>query len=145
MSDIIKKIIPADPYFTVSEELARSLADGISADADITFEISEKPQFIDCGGELEKIRCPLCGSEISMDCWGEMMEKAFDGSGFSDLDAQMPCCSGKASLNDLNYFYSCGFACFEISLLNFDGDADDICRSISEKTGTSFRVITAHI
>lgn len=67
MSDYIIRIIPTNPYYHIEEEMTYkivyNLKVGITAD-DIELKQYGTPVFIDCGSNLEKIICPLCGAAI---------------------------------------------------------------------------------
>ena len=148
MSDYIIRIIPGDPFCCIpGEELCRlagHLGSMIKADK-IKAVTYEAPAFIDCGSNLEKIECPLCGSLLDFDWWGEAMSAAAENE-FSDLSVSLPCCGGKSSLNDLRYDFPCGFACAEISILNPPDEPGEEClRYIRDRFGTAVRVIRSHM
>ena len=79
MSDCITKIIPVSPYSHIApqivQEAEKYLAANFSAE-DITSVLYDTPAFIDCGGNLEEIKCPICGAALDFDWWGEVMDKA---------------------------------------------------------------------
>lgn len=120
MSDYNLYIIPSHPftkipYDTLHETLVY-LKNTFPAD---TIEIiqNENPEFIDCGENLEEIRCPICGKELSLDWWSEeMIQHA--SIHYENLDIITPCCKKKISLNDLYYHFPCGFACTYIRMMN---------------------------
>lgn len=120
MSDYNLYIIPSHPftkipYDTLHETLVY-LKSIFSAD---TIEIiqSDYPEFVDCGENLEEIRCPICGKELSSDWWGEEMIQ-HESIHYENLDIITPCCMKKTSLNDLHYHFTCGFACTYIRMMN---------------------------
>lgn len=84
---------------------------------DINAECNDYPQFVDCGAYLETIHYPKCGIEIDWGWWGNAMDEASESS-FRFLDVEMPCCKEIVSLNDLKYYYDCGFACSLIEIYN---------------------------
>lgn len=148
MSDCIFRIIPSDPYYRMEEAKAPAvvacLKARISAD-DIAVKTYDAPVFIDCGENLERITCPVCGAELDFDWWGEAMEAASEGA-FMDLSVKLPCCGERSSLNDLCYDFPCGFSCVEVSILNPTALPDDDCLlHIQDLLGTPVRCITAHI
>ena len=73
MSDRLVKIIPADPYKAISDATLREAKDylqtAIRCDS-ITIQTSAYLAFVDCGGNLERISCPVCHSEIGFEWWG---------------------------------------------------------------------------
>lgn len=122
MSDIVYRIIPSNHTFLPEstqpiDGAVKLLKMYIQAEK-ITWEKYESPTFVDCGGNLESINCPYCGSKIDFDIWQEMMDKSYKKSSFNDLSVYLSCCNSKSSLNDLNYDMDCGFARFVIEVLN---------------------------
>ncbi|MDE6566603.1 MAG: hypothetical protein K2K70_02580, partial [Lachnospiraceae bacterium] len=106
MSDIITKIVPIKYDYIAGEEQIQATImyiKEIVPGYQIETEVFETIQFVDCGGELEKIKCPDCGEEISFDWWGEVMNTAAEKD-FSDLSVKLPCCGRDGSLNDLEYY-----------------------------------------
>lgn len=120
MSDYICKIIPKTPDLRIPSPrmlAARSwLRTHVQSDQ-VTCRLSEMPEFVDCGGNLENIRCPLCGAGISFDWWGEAMDQAAAGN-FQDRRVVVPCCGSKTDLDELLYEFPCGFSCAELDLVN---------------------------
>lgn len=148
MSDYIVKIMPEDPFYKVSEPTLQSvkafLETQIHCDS-IEVESNETPIFIDCGTNLEKISCPECNAELDFDWWGEAMAKAAE-DGFTSLEAKMPCCQKNVSLNDLNYYSTCGFACCLICIHNPKQSVNDkIIDTVRNILGTGVRIVEAHI
>lgn len=148
MSDYIVKIIPRDPQVHISDSIANrvlaALQEKILAQR-ATAESNETPQFIDCGGNLESICCPVCGGPLEFDWWGEQMNIAAK-EGFANLEICLPCCGSISSLNDLKYHFPCGFACTELVLWNpaEELSAEDITW-IESQLETQVRVIRAHL
>ena len=148
MSDYILKIIPADPYVKISEDVLCEVKEYLYKNTDcerIDTSISLYPDFIDCGGNLESISCPECGTIIDFDWWGNAVDKA-SNEHFSDLSVKMPCCGTKISLNDLNYDMKCGFASCEICIMNpYRLLEDDVINEIQRKLGTEIVLIHSNI
>lgn len=148
MSDYIVKLIPADPFITVSEQSfekamhyleRRVICDRVKS------TISSTPMFIDCGENLERITCPNCGATIDFGWWGNVMNEAY-GRSFSSLETTLPCCKSSVSLNDLEYCFPCGFARFAIEILNPLHDiGDDVIRSVESLLCVHCRVVKVHI
>lgn len=148
MSDHYTKVIPADPYHRPEEvrlqQAADFLLDRLRA-MEAKVNRSETPVFIDCGGLLESVRCSFCGADI-FDFWIEQMNAKYDGDGFRDLTATLPCCGRKSSLDRLDYKAPCGFACDEIALLYPRTQPDEECIArVEELLGTLVRVICSRI
>lgn len=148
MSDYYVKIIPTSPQHTIFgcavNDAVEIVKSSVNFDSVIS-NIYESPQFIDCGDGLETIKCPICGAELSFDWWGEAMNDAAD-TAFEDLAIMLPCCSNNSSLNDLKYHYPCGFARWDVSVLNPTTELSQECiKKIEEILNTSIRIIHSHI
>lgn len=148
MSDCIVKIVPKDPLYKVSEQMlkkAKELLEAKLSCDSINFECYDTPAFIDCGSNLERIVCPQCGAVLDFDWWGEAMEKANEKQ-FLELETELPCCQKTVSLNNINYYFPCAFACCEITVLNPDFDIEnDIVDCIQKILCTEIRVVRAHM
>ena len=146
MSDITTKIIPVQHDYVASEEKVKAAVTYIKEivpDCQVTVNISETTQFVDCGGELEEITCPSCGESVSFDWWGEAMETAGENE-FSDLSVKLPCCGHDSSLNALKYYLPCGFARMEIGIENLEKTLDEEqLAEIGKILGTKVKVILA--
>lgn len=155
MSDDVLSIIPTDPYWQPDQDaadhaaaLAADLSPGVPDDADVEIDVTwhETLAVVDCGANLEKIGCPLCGASIDTAWWGELLEAHCD-DGFTTLEIQVPCCGGQTSLDALDYDWPCGFARFEIAIWNparvwFD---DDELAAVANVLGHPVRQVRAHI
>lgn len=148
MSDCIMKIISKDPFYKVSDlalQTAKSLLQTQICCDFIEVEINETPVFVDCGENLERIFCPECSTELDFEWWGEAMGKAAECE-FTLLTTEMPCCKRFISLNDLDYYFSCGFASVLIYIFNPLQPIDNkIIDAIENILGTSVRIVEAHI
>lgn len=111
----------------------------------IEIKCSRTPVFVDCGSNLERIVCPKCGTELSFNWWSKAMGR-LNESEFILLETKLPCCGKIISLNDLKYYFPCGFACCEIDILNPICDFGDyIIDSIQKILGINVRIIKARI
>jgi len=147
MSDIIVKIIPIESDLKLSEEVTDRIAQWVKRkySGEVIVRNSDEIEFVDCGDQLEKIRCPYCDKELSFDWWGETMDAAA-ANGFEDLDTELLCCGKKASLNKLDYEYPCGFSKTEVSIWNPQKEiTTDELVEFSEMIGIHLRIIQAHI
>lgn len=148
MSDYIVKIIPRDHRLHLSESNAEK---ALNALRDVILpqwaeaKFYEMPQFIDCGSNLERICCPVCNRPLEFDWWGEQMDIAARED-FACLKVMLPCCEKSCSLNDLQYYFPCGFACAELAFWNpaKEPSAKDMAW-LEELLGTQVRVIRAHL
>lgn len=148
MSDYVIKVIPINPYCHINIQKTQIIVDNlktrITAD-NIESKTYATPIFVDCGSNLEKIVCPVCGETISFDWWGSAMDTAGNSS-FMDLSVKLPCCGDDSTLNDLQYYFPCGFSCAELSILNPLEELDSECLSyIQELFETPIRCIQAYI
>lgn len=148
MSDYIVKIIPKDPYYKAPDvdlQSAKSFLQTKLCCGFIEAESNETPVFVDCGGNLERISCPKCSAELDFGWWGAAMDKSAEG-GFTSLETEMPCCKKVISLNDLDYYFPCGFASTRIEVFNPAQPIDhEITNEMRHILGTDVRVVEAHI
>lgn len=154
MSDHVLKIIPTHPTYCCDDRIAEEITNLIKRSVElhyteepllVHYQAHEHPEFVDCGSNLESITCPFCGKKLDFDWWGGAMNEAYSTE-FYQLDITTPCCGKASSLNDLNYYFSCGFACCEFSIYN---PKSPICREtlveIEKLLGTSIKLIDVHI
>ena len=146
MSDIMYKIIAREPDFAlvsdVAEDVVEYLKACVSAES-IAIKLHGQVVFIDCGGNLERITCPICGAELNFEWWGEAMEQAAQNE-FEDLKVTVPCCNWKVSLNELEYELPCGFGRWEIAILNpLEELQEQVLQEVELRLGVDVRVIVA--
>lgn len=148
MSDNIVKIVPKDPFCIISKSALHKAVVFLNANIycdSIKFECNTTPKFVDCGSNLESITYPNCGEMLSFDWWSEAMSKAAENA-FTVLETELPCCGKVISLNDLEYYFPCGFACCMIDLLNPSCDiGEGTLDTIQNLLGVNVRIIQAHI
>jgi len=147
MSDNISKIIPIECDLKLPEEVINKIAQWVKTNysGEVFTRDSDEIEFVDCGENLEKIRCPYCYKELSFDWWGKTMDAAF-ANRFENLNIELPCCGKKASLNTLDYEYPCGFSKTEVSVWNPQKEiTTDELAELSEMIGINLRIIQAHI
>ncbi len=123
VSDDYLTVIPTDPWWQPAEEAAERAAAVVAAllpdrdgggEQEVTWH--DTVEVVTCGQNLERIRCPGCGADLSMRWWGREVTLRQE-EGFTTLGAAPPCCGAETSLNDLVYDWPCGFARFEIDVL----------------------------
>jgi hypothetical protein len=150
MSDNWIALIPEDPIFIpdpAKQSRARDRFVEIAPDAEeIVIKVCEGVEFFDCGGNFERILCPSCRSEISVDWWQSRMDDDYD-NGFKLAQYSMPCCDAAHTLYELVYEWPQGFARFALDSMNPDiGRLEDKYKSeFEEILGTKLRVIYQHI
>jgi hypothetical protein len=146
MSDTVCKIIPADPNTKISPDkmdAVKKYIEAILKCDSVNVQYSDNPKFIDCGSNLEKIKCPICGRELGFDWWQGAMSTASKSS-FTGLDVVLPCCNKESSLNELDYDFKCGFASCEIDIVNPVKDIDgELIEAISKLLACDISVVIA--
>lgn len=124
MSDSWIVLIPADPYYIPDEEQCRRVRDRFEEIAPhndgIEIKIGENIQFFDCAANFERIICPTCHKEISIDWWQDRLDDDALGDGFKLAQYSTPCCNAKHNLNELIYDWHQGFARFALEVMNPD-------------------------
>ena len=149
MSDSYLRIIPVDPERVVSDEAAASgeaLMRRLCPRARGVHSIRyDEISFVDPGGDVGDIHCPICGAEVDTDWWGDAVSTAAEGA-FADLRATTPCCDSEVSLNDLKYESGGGFSRFVIEAV--EPDRAELTESEREEMaaalGGAVREIWAH-
>jgi len=151
MSDNWIALIPRDPRYvpsTPQRMQARDLFRRLAPKADeITIIVGDDIRFFDCGANLERITCPSCNSDISLEWWQDRMKDDSDNGSFKLQAYPMPCCSATHTLNELKYDWQQAFGRFAIEAMNPDlGELDENrIQEFAELLGTSLRVVYQHI
>ncbi|MET8974254.1 hypothetical protein ABZX85_01410 [Streptomyces sp. NPDC004539] len=155
MSDDVLSVIPDDPRWQPSKDAAAR------AHALVASWFPENPEgfepyvettwydavnAVDCGENLDRIGCPVCGGEIDLQWWCDLGE-AHAESGFTDLGVTVPCCGAALSLDTLRFEAPCGFSRFEIAVWNPERDAfgGGELAALADALGHPVRQIRAHI
>jgi hypothetical protein len=129
VSDTFLQIIPDDPEFVPPAESARRAADVLMAlippDSRVVVRCLDEVQFLDAGGNTERVLCPKYGAELT-DAWISAMDGAAR-TRFSALDWTTPCCGKPSNLNELVYEWPAGFAKFVL-----EASGNNIGRFLSE-------------
>lgn len=155
VSDDVLSVIPTDPHWqpepaaaeraaSLAEDLALGLPDGVDVEIDVTWH--DALTVVDCGQNLQKIRCPQCGASIDTGWWADLLEAHCD-DGFVTLAVVVPCCGAATSLNALEYDWPCGFARFEIAIWNPERAwfSDEELTAIGDALGHPVQQVRAHI
>lgn len=73
MSDYLVKIIPVEPENKITMEAAEAITkrihESIKSDT-VEFKSEGTPFFVDCGSNLDEIKCPICGEVLDLGWWG---------------------------------------------------------------------------
>ncbi|MCM1540913.1 MAG: hypothetical protein NC121_06580 [Blautia sp.] len=148
MSDYIIRMIPADPCYHMDRQKADRIVNYLQTEIRaerMDVKTHDTPVFIDCGSNLEKIACPVCGAAIDFEWWGAAMDAAWKNR-FTELSVTLPCCGGSSTLNDLRYHFPCGFSCVEFDILNpADAPGQECLSHIQGILGIPVRCIQAHL
>ena len=149
MSDNLLRFIPTDPEFVPQQASAERalghLVAVVPAAEEVTQATSENVQFVDPGANFERVSCPQCGQELSIEWWQDRMDEAFTDN-FATLSITTPCCGTTVSLNDLKYEWPAGFARFVLEARNpgvADLTSEDVA-TLSDIVGSPLRRIWAH-
>jgi hypothetical protein len=146
MSDHWIALIPEDPRFipdTAKQRRARARFAEIAPEADqIEVKVSEKLEFFDCGANFERVRCPSCRVEISVEWWQDRMDEDY-GDGFKLAAYAIPCCGARCTLHELVYEWPQGFGRFGLNAMNPNiGKLEEMYkREFEEILGSKLRVI----
>ena len=149
MSDTFLRLIPTRPEFVPSNESSEAAAGKLRElmpNADRIEVIRfEEIQFVDQGGNFERVLCPECGADVT-ERFSEWMETAFR-SGFKMRNVSLPCCGKDADLNDLDWQWPAGFATFMLEAMNPQLPGwlpDDDRRDLEAILGCDIRQIYSH-
>lgn len=120
MSDNWLQLIPSDPLFRPSPELAESVrqlfASFVPQADEVSAEMTGKVQFFDPGSNWSGVQCPVCGVDAES-WWEEAMNSAAAG-GFTSLGCVADCCGAEVSLNELRYVWQAAFGSFALVAMN---------------------------
>jgi hypothetical protein len=148
MSISIIRLIPDDPRFipvhSAQVEAEKLVTSMLPKAEKVIVIVTENINFVDPGGNLERIFCPICGSEISLEWWKQAMSKAYETK-FTDLTVEMPHCGQLSSLNELRYVWEAGFARFVIEAHDPQDDiTNEELTLIGAQIGCDLKKIRAH-
>ena len=149
MSDSFLRIIPQEPDFLPSEEATQAIVSAmrslVSAQSSIKSKQFPGIQFVDQGGNFERVLCPNCQRDVT-DQWPAWMTESAK-SGFSSRSVGFTCCGMETDLNDLIYQWPAGFSRFVLEIVSPNPSGwlaeGDQCR-IEAILGCRIRQILAH-
>jgi len=151
MSDNYIYIIPEPVGIVPDAGKLNAAVDYFRSIAPRTDEIStwstDALEFVDCGGNFERIGCPACTKGLDEDFWKDWMNSDFSEAGFILTHRAMPCCGAECTLHDLAYEWPEGFARSGVKAMNPSiGKLSDEHRARFESIlGCRVRVIYQHI
>jgi len=124
MSDNWIRIIPDDLEYIPDQHIQKKLLSYVKQIAPKSEEIESieynKIQFIDCGTNLEVIKCPLCGSNLDIEWWRNQLDEQYDDEGVNIVDFILPCCKGITDISKLQYDFDQGFSKYCLEMMNPD-------------------------
>lgn len=149
MSENMLIFIPADSQYIpdsaailAAQALLKTLLPFAS---EITFYVAEEVEFVSCGGNMERVLCPVCRTVLDERWWTNAMDSAYGQSKFTNLAVELPCCHASSSLNDLCYEWPMGFARFQLIVRDAEGDvAETALQALKELLGCALKKIWAH-
>jgi hypothetical protein len=126
VSDFVLSVVPTDPRWQPDRDTGRAAGDVVAslalASGDggwCTVNWHDQITVVDCGENLQTIRCPHCGQEIDSDWFGDLLEQRHTSDeGFTSLDVVVPCCTTATTFDRLDYDWPMAFAMFEIAVWN---------------------------
>jgi hypothetical protein len=168
VSDNALAFVPADALFVPPperHEAAKRALRRFAPDSErITATAFDEIHVVHPYENLERIRCPLCSNEISLDWWHETIDEraieewekpAPDGAlvnlgvvtAIASLETSTPCCGARISLEDLQYEFPVGFGMFVLEALNpnIEGLAPEALAELERVVGTELRQIWTHL
>jgi len=149
MSDNHIRFIPTDPTYVpdiIAQQKARELLAAFVPRADtVKLLLSEQVEFVDQGSNFERVRCPLCSTELEIEWWQSAMDESYKAN-FTHLGVVTPCCKRSTNLNDLRYEMPAGFARFRLDVLNPDvrNIGEDQLQVLQAVLNCTLRTIWAH-
>ncbi|MBK8022455.1 MAG: hypothetical protein IPK19_13765 [Chloroflexi bacterium] len=148
MSDNYLRLIPISPEYIpetlASEEAQRQLSAFVPHADEVKVIITDEIEFVDQGGNFERVVCPLCERELDIGWWQEAMDAAY-ATRFASLVVDLPCCHNESSLNSLRYEWPAGFARFVLEARNPGTDLNEAqVHALEQILGCALRKIWVH-
>jgi hypothetical protein len=107
MSDDFIVFVPSDPSYAASEEVQQrvlAVLKRLAPSGDAIFTVvSESIHFHDAGANFERVRCPLCNSEVGIEWWQDRMSDDWEDGGFRLDPYETPCCGDLCTLSQFKY------------------------------------------
>jgi hypothetical protein len=148
MSECWLRLIPAAPQYvppcTLLPTAETWLRDLFPGAAEVRSEVSDRIQFVDCGGNWMGVRCPACGNDLE-DWWIERVDEA-DALAFADLTVRTPSCGQMRTPNDFDFPWTVGFARYRLAARdpNADSFGSHTLTDFERLLDCRLRVIWAH-
>jgi hypothetical protein len=118
----------------------------IAPEADITVQLYDTIQLFDCGGNFERVLCPSCKTEVSVDWWAERLNEDYE-NGFKLATYVLPCCNARCTFNEMVYEWPQAFGKFSLEARNPNiGMLNEKDKNVLEEIlGTSLIVVYQHL
>lgn len=151
MSDNWIKLIPEDPRVIPDPDCQKAALkrfQEIAPDAEeIEIKLTEKITFHDCGANFQRIICPSCNAEMSIDWWEQKMDEDYIDNGFKLDEYTVPCCGAAHTLHDLSYDWPQGMGRFSLEAMNPNiGELnEELKKELEGLLNTKIRVIYQHL
>jgi len=147
MSDYIYRFIPmkvgVSPKHIDEDKINLLLPKNIKYDI-VRVVRAKEIRFIDCGENLESIKCNECGNDIKED-WSDYMGQSHITE-FEDRLVILKCCNNETLLENLDYYFDVGFSRFVIEIVNPNNlDYNEFLLKLNEAFGLQFKFILAKI
>ena len=148
MSDSYLSVVAADPHWRPGdpEPLLDAFARLVPQAEEVVAEQFAGVQLVDCGEDLEHVRCPFCAADLD-EWWPEAHEGASQDEFVVDLAVTTPCCRKATSLNDLVYDGPMAYASFEVSA-HEPGTTwltEAQLAALAKVAGTGLRQVSSHL
>ena len=151
MSDHFIVVVPRDPRLVPTDEVQRRVVEVLKriapAAESVMVEVSPRVQFFDCGQNFERVSCPHCSAEISIEWWRDRMDDDTDGIGFRLDSYEAPCCAVSVNLNELIYDWPQTFGRFSWTVQNpnIDKLTDEAKSELEVVAGFALVSIQQHV
>lgn len=120
MSDNFLRIIPQTPDALPDEDATQSalilLAAMIPDRESLHFKSFPEIQFVDQGGNFERVLCPACKRDVTED-WPDWFDESAK-SHFARRIVRTMCCGAESDLNDLVFEWPAGFSRQVLEVMN---------------------------
>ena len=149
MSDNLLRLVPLNPEFLPSQAQAAEAMAAFQSLAPLSHEVRvvHEPEvtFVDAGSNFEAVRCPGCGTDLTVGWWQGEMDRA-SVSRFDDLDIRTPCCGAATTLNDLDYVWPQAFGRWWLQAMNPGRQklSDEEIEFVETVLGCSLREVWSH-
>jgi hypothetical protein len=153
MSTRIHRFIPADTHHVPAPEKVSVTLEWLRAHVDAYKIDAISPGhiiFFDCGEGLDKVLCPVCGTDVGDPFWKDWMDSSYDeDAGFMLTLRALACCKTDVRLDQLVYDAPCTLGSFAIEITDTmktwpDVEIEELMREIAQRLDCPLIRIDAH-